>query len=130
MLTLTPRRTVYSSPQACRLAGVSYRQLDYWVRVGLIEPSLGHARGSGTSRRWSVADILGLRVVSELMERGVGHQAIRQAVSLLADAGSYLWVSGDAVATGSFVDLVPALRSGAVVVLDLDGLRGSISSAA
>jgi DNA-binding transcriptional MerR regulator len=48
--------TTYSSAQVCKLAGVTYRQLDYWVRQGLIEPTVA-ARGSGSKRRWTWDDI-------------------------------------------------------------------------
>ena len=29
----------YRGPIACRAAGITYRQLDYWARTGLVEPS-------------------------------------------------------------------------------------------
>jgi DNA-binding transcriptional MerR regulator len=45
-----------SSVEVCRLTGVTYRQLDYWVRTGLVLPHTC-ARGSGTHRRWSDADL-------------------------------------------------------------------------
>jgi hypothetical protein len=37
-------------------AGVSYRQLDYWVRRGAVAPTVG-ADGSGTHRIWSEHDV-------------------------------------------------------------------------
>ena len=30
----------YRGPTACRAAGITYRQLDYWARTGLVEPSV------------------------------------------------------------------------------------------
>jgi hypothetical protein len=31
--------TGYWGPTACSAAGITYRQLDYWARTGLVEPS-------------------------------------------------------------------------------------------
>ncbi len=75
----------YTSQEACRLAGVSYRQLDYWVRQMVIKPTQG-ARGSGSARGWSATEVVQLRVMSELREAGVSLQKIRRAVSWLRKA--------------------------------------------
>ncbi len=47
-------RDTYTSHEVARLAGITYRQLDYWCRVGMIpgQPSLSTI-GSGHRRRWS-----------------------------------------------------------------------------
>ena len=37
----------YRGPQVCALVGITYRQLDYWARTGLLRPSLAEAKGSG-----------------------------------------------------------------------------------
>ena len=31
----------YRGPTACSAAGITYRQLDYWARTGLVEPTDG-----------------------------------------------------------------------------------------
>lgn len=61
----------FRSPQVCRLAGISYRQLDYWARTGLLAPSLDVAHGSGSQRRYSKADVVCARIVKVL--RGFGY---------------------------------------------------------
>ena len=40
----------YRGPTACAAAGITYRQLDYWARTGLVEPSIRAASGSGSQR--------------------------------------------------------------------------------
>ena len=30
----------YRGPIACNAAGITYRQLDYWARTGLLQPSI------------------------------------------------------------------------------------------
>src|SRR5262249_4157320 len=64
-----------------------YRQLDYWARTGLVEPSVRAASGSGTQRLYSFQDILVLKVVKRLLDTGVSLQNIRIAVSHLRARG-------------------------------------------
>ena len=51
----------YRGPTACAAAGITYRQLDYWARTGLVEPGIRPAAGSGTQRLYSFRDVLVLR---------------------------------------------------------------------
>ena len=60
----------YRGPTACRAAGITYRQLDYWARTGLVEPSVRGAAGSGTQRLYGFRDILVLKVVKRLLDTG------------------------------------------------------------
>jgi DNA-binding transcriptional MerR regulator len=77
----------YRGPTACSAAGITYRQLDYWARTGLVEPSVRPAHGSGTQRLYSFRDILMLKVVKRLLDTGVSLQNIRAAVGHLRERG-------------------------------------------
>jgi len=77
----------YRGPTACKAAGITYRQLDYWARTGLVEPSVRPATGSGTQRLYSFRDILVLKVVKRLLDTGVSLQQIRVAVGHLRERG-------------------------------------------
>jgi DNA-binding transcriptional MerR regulator len=77
----------YRGPTACSAAGITYRQLDYWARTGLVEPSVRAAHGSGTQRLYSFRDILVLKVVKRLLDTGISLQQIRAAVQHLRDRG-------------------------------------------
>ena len=79
--------TGYRGPTACRAAGITYRQLDYWARTGLVEPSVRSATGSGTQRLYGFRDILVLKVVKRLLDSGVSLQQIRVAISHLRERG-------------------------------------------
>jgi DNA-binding transcriptional MerR regulator len=78
----------YRGPTACHAAGITYRQLDYWARTGLVEPSVRAAHGSGSQRLYSFRDILVLKVVKRLLDTGISLQQIRAAVQHLRDRGS------------------------------------------
>jgi DNA-binding transcriptional MerR regulator len=78
----------YRGPTACAAAGITYRQLDYWARTGLVEPTIRGAAGSGTQRLYSFRDVLVLRVVKRLLDAGVSLQNIRAAVATLRQRGT------------------------------------------
>ncbi len=78
----------YRGPTACSAAGITYRQLDYWARTGLVEPSVRAAQGSGSQRLYSFRDILVLKVVKRLLDTGISLQQIRAAVQHLRDRGT------------------------------------------
>lgn len=80
-------QTGYRGPTACRAAGITYRQLDYWARTGLVSPAVRPATGSGTHRLYSFRDILVLKVVKRLLDTGVSLQQIRSAVDALRERG-------------------------------------------
>ncbi len=77
----------YRGPTACGAAGVTYRQLDYWARTGLLEPSVRNPSGSGTQRLYSFRDILVLKIIKRLLDTGVSLQQIRVAVTALRERG-------------------------------------------
>src|SRR6476659_6695077 len=77
----------YRGPTACKAAGITYRQLDYWARTGLVEPAVRGAAGSGSQRLYGFRDILVLKVVKRLLDTGVSLQQIRTAVEHLRERG-------------------------------------------
>ena len=76
-----PSDTGYRGPTACNAAGITYRQLDYWARTGLVEPTVRGATGSGSQRLYSFRDILILKVIKRLLDAGISLQQIRTAVA-------------------------------------------------
>lgn len=77
----------YRGPVACAAAGISYRQLDYWARTGLVVPTIRDANGSGTQRLYGFRDILVLKIVKRLLDTGVSLPNIRAAVDHLRERG-------------------------------------------
>ncbi|MFE1586616.1 MerR family transcriptional regulator [Streptomyces sp. NPDC058737] len=77
----------YRGPTACAAAGITYRQLDYWARTSLVEPSVRPAHGSGTQRLYSFRDVVVLKIVKRFLDTGVSLQNIRTAVQHLRERG-------------------------------------------
>ena len=73
----------YRVPDVCKIVGISYRQLDYWTRTGLVRPSVRDARGWGTQRLYSFQDLALLRIIKKLLDTGVSLQQVRKAIGTL-----------------------------------------------
>ncbi|HEY2793850.1 MAG TPA: MerR family transcriptional regulator [Micromonosporaceae bacterium] len=78
----------YRGVTACNAVQISYRQLDYWARTGLVVPSVRDASGSGTQRLYSFRDMVVLKVVKRLLDAGVSLQNIRKAIEALRSRGA------------------------------------------
>ena len=79
----------YRGTVAARAAGITYRQLDYWARTELVEPTVRGAAGSGSQRLYGFRDILVLKLVKRLLDTGISLQQIRTAIDELRAAGFY-----------------------------------------
>ncbi len=77
----------YRGSVAARAAGITYRQLDYWARTELVQPTVKCAKGSGSQRLYGFRDILVLKLVKRLLETGISLQQIRIAIEQLHQAG-------------------------------------------
>lgn len=120
----------YRGPATCKIVGITYRQLDYWTRTGLVTPSLRAAAGSGTQRLYSFNDLLQLRVVKQLIEAGASLQKIRQAIEYIRSDLRGDWSQTTIVTDGAGVyactsddEVVDLLRKGqgvlgAIVAVD------------
>ena len=130
----------FRGPQACKVVGITYRQLDYWTRTGLVEPTLQPAKGSGTQRLYSFNDLLQLKVIKSLTDAGASLQKVRQAIDYVRDHLDDDWSKVTIVTDGNGVyactsdaEVVDLLRSGqgvlgAIVAVDKvrEQLQGDI----
>lgn len=117
----------FSSKRAAELAGISYRQLDYWSRIGIVTPSLADADGSGSRRRWSLDDLRLLVALAEIVQLGpqIGQLGpIVEELTLLQSWGGHLFVSRRGL-IGRSLDVLDGDRVG--MVIDLGALMRSIA---
>ena len=128
----------YRGPTVCKLIGITYRQLDYWARTGLLRPSVADARGSGSKRLYSYRDLVELKVIKQLLDAGVSLQSARRAVDCLRRnlgvdlASAKLVLSGGrsvlAQTNGEVVDLL-AGGQGVFNIVPLSGVVGELDAA-
>lgn len=60
----------FTAIQVCDIAGITYRQLDYWARTDVLIPSARPAHGSGSRRLYSIADMRCAVVLAALSREG------------------------------------------------------------
>ena len=115
----------FSTAEVARLTGLTARQLDHWDRRGFLRPSLEKANGYGSTRRYSFADVVRLRVAARLRANGVGLARIRRCAEAMArldpsaDLGrARLLVVGSAVLWArSDREVVDLLKEGQLVLV-------------
>jgi DNA-binding transcriptional MerR regulator len=125
----------YRVPDVCKVVGISYRQLDYWARTGLLTPSVKDAGGSGTQRLYSFQDLVLLRTIRNLLDAGVSLQSIRKAIEYLRDQLGTEPSSATLVSDGRRVyavtspdEIVDLLSKGqGVFAIALDKVRDDLS---
>ncbi|HUY06601.1 MAG TPA: MerR family transcriptional regulator [Acidimicrobiales bacterium] len=110
----------FRGTKVCKIVGISYRQLDYWARTGLLRPSLEEAKGSGSQRLYSYEDVLELKVIKQLLDAGINLQQSRRAIACLREAGEDI-SSSNLVIAGKGTVLA---RSGEEIVDLLKGGQG------
>ncbi len=133
-----PETEGFRGPQVCALIGITYRQLDYWARTGLLRPSIADARGSGTQRVYSYTDVVELKVIKQLLDAGISLQRARRAVECLRDglggdlASSNLVLVGTnsvlAHTDGEVVDLLKG-GQGVLNIVPLSGILEELDAA-
>ncbi len=127
----------FRGTKVCKIVGISYRQLDYWARTGLLRPSLEEARGSGSQRLYSYEDIVELKVIKQLLDAGINLQRSRRAIACLRDAGgdlsrSNLVIAGmGTVLTRSGEEIIDLLKGGQGVfnIVPLAGVVDEVDAA-
>jgi DNA-binding transcriptional MerR regulator len=127
----------FRGPQVCSIVGITYRQLDYWARTGLLHPSISEARGSGSQRVYSYTDLVQLKVIKRLLDSGVSLQAARKAIECLRSTGEDLATANlvidgrTSVLAHSGEEIIDLLRGGQTVlnIVPLGGVVAEIAAA-
>jgi len=126
----------FSGSQAAQIAGITYRQLDYWARTNLIRPSLSDAKGSGTRRSYEYRDLLELKVIKQLLDAGIKLESVREVFNYLRShvdteiAAAHIVISGKAVVLCQGDQLVDVVRNGQGVLngLPLANIKSDVDA--
>jgi DNA-binding transcriptional MerR regulator len=127
----------FRGPQVCSVVGITYRQLDYWARTGLLHPSITQAKGSGSQRLYSYTDLVQLKVIKRLLDSGVSLQAARKAIECLRSTGEDLATANlvidgrQSVLAHSGEEIIDLLKGGQTVlnIVPLGGVVSEIAAA-
>ena len=132
-MRLQPDET-YSGTRAAQIAGISYRQLDYWARTDLIRPSGSDATGSGSRRQYTYRDLLELKVIKKLIDAGIRLESVRDVFAYLRNhvdtdiSAAHIVIEGSSVILCDGDELIDILRGGQGVfnILPLSGVRDEV----
>ena len=128
----------YSAKLTAHVVGITYRQLDYWARTGLLVPSLARAAGSGSRRQYSYGNLLELKVVKRLLDSGIKLEKVRtifeymrtelqediSRANLVIDGTNVVCARSDA----EFIDLLQK-GQGVLNVLPLSNVKREVDAA-
>jgi len=127
----------YPGKRAAEIAGITYRQLDYWARTELVRPSMARATGSGSRRLYSYRDLLELRAVKSLLDAGIRLEMVREVFAYLTTQLDEDVTRVNLVISGSSVmvrtgeeEIVDLLRHGQGVlnILPLSGVKEQVDA--
>ena len=118
-----------SSDDVCDIAGITYRQLDYWSRSGLVETVGPACPGSGGVRRYLRREVRVVAAIAALRDLGARGETLRHVAPMLramaVDEWAGLWTIP---ASGDIEPIYRGAPIDAAYVLDLGriGLRATV----
>ena len=71
---------LYRSREVAQILGISQRQLQYWAKTDLVQPSL---RSPGGHHRYTFQDLIALKAAKRLIDAGVSVQRLRKSIRAL-----------------------------------------------
>lgn len=123
----------FTTTEVAEISGASYRQLDYWCRLGVLSPeNNGAGSGGGRIRLWTADEVAVVSVILELSALGATSE-IWTIVAASLSVPVQLWPESILVTadgrvypdggrrTGWFVDLAEIRSFTAAAVGDLVG---------
>jgi hypothetical protein len=116
-MTGAPGDAYLETPAVLKLAGIPYSSLDYWVRTGLVSPSVRSGEGKRKTRRWSISDAVCVRALKELRDAGAPVRLLVRARQQLKDGWHQsltskvlFWDGGDVLLLDDWENLVSLVR--------------------
>lgn len=58
----------YAAVEVSSILDVTYRQLDYWDRAQIVQPSTNNSSGSGNKRAYTLDDLIRVNLVKKLRQ--------------------------------------------------------------
>ena len=128
----------YSAKLTADVVGITYRQLDYWARTGLVVPALAQATGSGSRRQYSYANLFELKVIKRLLDASIKLEKVRSIfdymrselredisrANLVIDGSNVVCARSDA----EFIDVLQR-GQGVLNVLPLSNVKQEVDAA-
>lgn len=141
-MAVEPSSPYLETPEVVRLCRLPYSTLDYWVRTGLVTPSVRGGSGRRRTRQWSILDVVSVRALKELRDAGASVRVLKHAQAMLRETWAatlrdrmLYWDGGDLIQIDEWENLVSLFTAPGqsvlhVVALSVDALRAEAESVA
>lgn len=73
----------FTAKQASKLTGASPKQLFYWEKIGLISPTFEVPVKRGSSKRYSLIDLIQIKVIEQMRSQGISLQKIGKSLKYI-----------------------------------------------
>jgi uncharacterized protein (DUF433 family) len=83
----TDELVAFTRARAAGVAGLTERQVDYWMRTGLVRPAIDTRLTARPIRLYDFQDLMSLLVIAELKARGISVRHVRRIVEHLRADG-------------------------------------------
>jgi DNA-binding transcriptional MerR regulator len=80
----------YFTTEVIHLTGLTFRQIDYWCRVGIIVPKV-EADGSGTKREFSIEQVRAIALCRRLADLGMRAPGLTEVYADACDWHEQFW---------------------------------------
>lgn len=129
-------RRGYRIGEVQELTALSYRQIDYWVRSGLIAP-LVVQKGKRMERVFNFENLVVIRAAMQLLDFGVDFTAVKKAAAWLQESfsngrkGSYLFVADGEefnLLTDDPAEIIEFMKGRCVLTIDIAQIAKRLKS--
>jgi DNA-binding transcriptional MerR regulator len=79
------QKDTYTTKETSYLTSFTMRQLDYWARKKMVIPAFQEAHGSGSSRLYTVENLVQLNIIRQLKKHGWSTQKIHKAIKVVKE---------------------------------------------
>lgn len=118
----------YQAKDIMELTGLTYRQMDHWVKSEIVTPFETVQKGSRSERIFNFENLVVIRAAMKLLDFGLGFPVVKKAAAWLQDAlangteGEFLFVSdGDNLKflSNDPAEIIELMRGKCAVTIDL-----------
>lgn len=133
-----PIESSFTVDKAAKLAGLSETMVDYLCRTRIVLPTANRERRRGIPRKYAFKDVVVLRAVSQLLQRGVSVARLKDAIKAIRNRKDidqnnvperYMVTDGKQVFFKKQDDVIEDLKTGQLVfsfIIDLDLIRRQV----
>lgn len=125
----------YQAKDVMELTGLTYRQMDHWVKSEIVNPFQTIQKGNRSERIFNFENLIVIRAAMKLLDFGLGFSVVKKAAArlqqMLAEGttGQYLfWSSGENLSylSNDPDEIMKLIRGKCVVTVDIGQIENQL----